>query len=92
MPLFKQMQQEVDRLNLLMKKNLTGVRAIRAFNRQDYETEKFGQANQEGMQAVKANYAVAFCTVDAVDDESDDGDYSVVRGRRSATANRQWAV
>ena len=61
MPLFKQMQQKVDRLNLLMKEKLTGVRAIRAFNRQDYETEKFGQANQEGMQAaVKANYAVAF--------------------------------
>jgi len=61
MPLFKLMQQKVDRLNLLMKEKLTGVRTIRAFNRQDYETEKFGQANQEGMQAaVKANYAVAF--------------------------------
>ncbi len=61
MPLFKMMQQKVDRLNLLMKEKLTGVRTIRAFNRQDYETEKFGQANQEGMQAaVKANYAVAF--------------------------------
>lgn len=61
MPLFKMMQQKVDRLNLLMKEKLTGVRAIRAFNRQDYETEKFGRANQEGMQAaVKANYAVAF--------------------------------
>ncbi len=61
MPLFKVMQQKVDRLNLLMKEKLTGVRAIRAFNRQDYETEKFGQANQEGMNAaVKANYAVAF--------------------------------
>lgn len=61
MPLFKIMQQKVDRLNLLMKEKLTGVRTIRAFNRQDYETEKFGQANQEGMTAsVKAAYAVAF--------------------------------
>jgi len=61
MPLFKIMQQKVDRLNLLMKEKLTGVRTIRAFNRQDYETEKFGQANQEGMDtALKANYAVAF--------------------------------
>ncbi|HEY5557025.1 ABC transporter ATP-binding protein [Acetobacterium sp.] len=61
MPLFKTMQRKVDRLNLLIKEKLTGVRTIRAFNRQDYETEKFGQANQEGMDtALKANYAVAF--------------------------------
>lgn len=61
MPLFKTMQEKVDRLNLLIKEKLTGVRSIRAFNRQDYETEKFGKANQEGMDAaLKANYAVAF--------------------------------
>ncbi|MBC3887223.1 ATP-binding cassette domain-containing protein [Acetobacterium paludosum] len=61
MPLFKTMQEKVDRLNLLIKEKLTGVRAIRAFNRQEYETEKFSQANQEGMDtALKANYAVAF--------------------------------
>lgn len=61
MPLFKNMQQKVDRLNLLMKEKLTGVRAIRAFNRQDYETEKFEEANHEGFEtALKANYAVAF--------------------------------
>ncbi|MGV8906868.1 MAG: ABC transporter ATP-binding protein [Acetobacterium sp.] len=61
MPLFKDMQLKVDRLNLLIKEKLTGVRTVRAFNRQDYEAEKFGQANQEGMDtALKANYAVAF--------------------------------
>jgi len=61
MPLFKTMQEKVDRLNLLIKEKLTGVRSIRAFNRQDYETEKFSRANQEGMDtALKANYAVAF--------------------------------
>ncbi|MGE4508707.1 MAG: ABC transporter ATP-binding protein [Eubacteriaceae bacterium] len=60
MPLFQEMQKRVDRINLLMKEKLTGVRAIRAFNRQAYETEKFGKANQEGMDsAVKASYAVA---------------------------------
>lgn len=61
MPLFKTMQEKVDRLNLLIKEKLTGVRSIRAFNRQQYETEKFAKANQEGMDtALKANYAVAF--------------------------------
>ncbi|WKY43642.1 ABC transporter ATP-binding protein [Eubacteriaceae bacterium ES2] len=63
MPLFQEMQKRVDRINLLMKEKLTGVRAIRAFNRQAYETEKFGTANQEGMDAaVKASYAVSFFT------------------------------
>lgn len=61
MTLFKTMQQKVDHLNLLMKEKLTGVRAIRAFNRQDYETEKFEETNQQGMDtALKASYAVAF--------------------------------
>ncbi|MDK2905708.1 MAG: ATP-binding cassette, subfamily bacterial [Eubacteriaceae bacterium] len=61
MPLFQEMQKKVDRINLLMKEKLTGVRAIRAFNRQAYETDKFETANQEGMDAaVKASYAVAF--------------------------------
>lgn len=61
MPLFEAMQQRVDRLNLLIKEKLTGVRAIRAFNRQNYETEKFTATNQESMDtALKANYAVAF--------------------------------
>ena len=61
MPLFKIRQAKVDHLNLLIKEKLTGVRSIRAFKRQQYETEKFSEANEASMRAaIKANYAVSF--------------------------------
>jgi ATP-binding cassette subfamily B protein len=47
MPLFKVMQKKVDNLNRVLRENLTGVRVIRAFNRTDYENEKFDSANKD---------------------------------------------
>jgi len=37
----------VDRLNLVTREILTGLRVIRAFNKQGYEEKKFDQANQD---------------------------------------------
>lgn len=63
LPLFARKQEKLDRLNLLIKEKLTGVRAIRAFKRQGYETAKFSAANEDSMNtALTANYAVAFFT------------------------------
>lgn len=63
LPLFARRQEKLDRLNLLIKEKLTGVRAIRAFKRQEYENAKFSTANEDSMNtALKANYAVAFFT------------------------------
>ena len=47
MPKFKIFQQLIDRLTLLTRENLTGLRVIRAFNNQALEREKFTQANTE---------------------------------------------
>ena len=59
-PLFAKMQKYVDRLNLVMRENLTGVRVIRAFNRQGYEEERFGGANRDLMElAVRINRIMA---------------------------------
>lgn len=46
LPLFTKMQKNVDALNLVLRENLTGIRVIRAFNRQEYEKERFGNANK----------------------------------------------
>ncbi|ATH91945.1 ABC transporter ATP-binding protein [Bacillus glycinifermentans] len=46
-PLFGVLQKKTDRLNLVLREGLTGVRVIRAFNRADHEKEKFRKANQE---------------------------------------------
>lgn len=49
MPLFRTMQKKIDRLNLVAREGLTGVRVIRAFNRQKYERERFDEASVDLM-------------------------------------------
>ena len=46
-PAFTIMQKRIDKLNLTMRESLTGIRVIRAFNRTDYEKQRFKQANRE---------------------------------------------
>ncbi len=47
LPRFKQVQKLVDRLNLVTREFLTGLRVIRAFNREDHEEKKFDEANMD---------------------------------------------
>jgi ATP-binding cassette subfamily B protein len=47
LPKFKKMQSLIDRLNLVMRENLSGMMVIRAFNRQSFEEERFDRANQD---------------------------------------------
>jgi ATP-binding cassette subfamily B protein len=44
-PLFKLAQKKVDKINLILREKLTGVRVIRAFNTVGRETERFEKAN-----------------------------------------------
>ncbi len=46
-PKFKVIQRLIDRLNLILRENLTGMMVVRAFNRQQYEAERFDRANVE---------------------------------------------
>jgi len=46
-PLFKGLQEKLDRLNLVVREQLMGVRVIRAFNREDDERARFAQANRD---------------------------------------------
>lgn len=45
-PFFMQVQKKLDRLNTVMQENIAGVRVVKAFVRQDYEKERFEQANE----------------------------------------------
>lgn len=47
MPKFQLLQKLVDKINLLTRQNLTGIRVIRAFNTQDVESKKFDSVNNE---------------------------------------------
>ncbi|MDD2523149.1 MAG: ABC transporter ATP-binding protein [Anaerolineaceae bacterium] len=44
-PKFKIIQQLIDRLNLVMRENLSGILVVRAFNKQSYEEKRFDNAN-----------------------------------------------
>jgi ATP-binding cassette subfamily B protein len=47
MPLFRAMQKKIDRINQLMRENLSGIRVIRAFVRTEHEQERFDVANAD---------------------------------------------
>ena len=47
LPKFKKMQTLTDRLNLVTRENLTGIRVVRANNAQDYQEAKFDDVNSE---------------------------------------------
>ncbi|WP_238905411.1 ABC transporter ATP-binding protein [Clostridium sp. YIM B02506] len=60
MPLFKSMQTKVDKLNLVVREGLTGIRVIRAFNRTDFEKDRFKVANKDLTDtAIKVNKLLA---------------------------------
>ncbi len=46
-PFFIRVQRALDRVNGVMREYLSGVRVVKAFNRFDYEVEKFRAANDE---------------------------------------------
>lgn len=46
-PFFSRVQKALDRVNSVMREYLSGVRVVKAFNRFNYETERFGRVNEE---------------------------------------------
>lgn len=49
-PLFRLMQERVDSLNGIMREQITGIRVVRAFVREQHEIERFGAANEANRQ------------------------------------------
>ncbi|MGH2507069.1 MAG: ABC transporter ATP-binding protein, partial [Ktedonobacteraceae bacterium] len=46
-PLWQRVQNETGALGTIMQENLSGMRVVKAFAREDFETEKFGVKNRE---------------------------------------------
>ncbi len=46
-PLFRMMQERIDRVNRVLREQLTGIRVVRAFVREDVETDRFTVANDQ---------------------------------------------
>ena len=47
LPRFKIVQKLIDKINGVTRENLTGIRVIRAFNAEKYQTNKFGKVNDD---------------------------------------------
>ena len=46
-PKFKMIQSLTDRLNLVTRENLSGIRVVHAYNAEDYQNKKFDKANKD---------------------------------------------
>jgi len=61
MPLFRVVQKKVDRINLILREKLTGIRVIKAFNTDEYEYERFETANNDLTDTyIRVNRVLAF--------------------------------
>ena len=47
MPRYRKVQKLIDKLNLVTRENLSGLKVIRAYNAESYERKKFEQANDD---------------------------------------------
>ena len=48
LPKFNVLQKQTDRLNLITRENLTGIRVVRAYNGEKIQEEKFKKAIDDG--------------------------------------------
>lgn len=46
-PLFRQLQVRLDTVNRVLREQITGIRVVRAFVREDFEQSRFDEANRE---------------------------------------------
>lgn len=59
-PLFSLVQKKLDKVNSVMRENLTGIRVVKSFVRDKFEKQRFNDANQDFMEiTVKASRVVA---------------------------------
>ena len=61
LPRFRKIQVKIDRVNLVLREKLTGIRVIRAFNQTNYERQRFDEANRDLTDNyIKINRIMAF--------------------------------
>jgi ATP-binding cassette subfamily B protein len=60
-PLFRKIQGKIDRINLVLREKLVGIRVIRAFNKVEHEAKRFEEANVDLTDNyIKVNKIMAF--------------------------------
>ena len=60
-PIFRSLQKKTDVLNRIFREGLTGVRVVRAFKKDQYEIDRFDEANEDFMEtSIKGQTVAAF--------------------------------
>ncbi|GGD00788.1 ABC transporter ATP-binding protein [Enterococcus wangshanyuanii] len=60
-PLFDKMQRKIDRLNLIFKEGLTGIKVIHAFNKEEVEYQRYQKENESYTKlAIRSNTIFSF--------------------------------
>ncbi|MCD8120135.1 MAG: ABC transporter ATP-binding protein/permease [Lachnospiraceae bacterium] len=62
-PLFQKMQTKLDNLNTKIQENLTNVRVVKSFVREDYETDKFKESNKDLKDSTMAAMKIMIATM-----------------------------
>ncbi|MCR5238357.1 MAG: ABC transporter ATP-binding protein/permease [Lachnospiraceae bacterium] len=57
-PIFRANQIKIDRVNGVMREALTGMRVIRAFNREEYETDRFAAVSNDYTDNAKKGFRI----------------------------------
>ncbi len=57
-PVFRENQIKVDHVNRIMREALTGMRVIRAFNREEYETDRFAGVSDDFTNNAKKGFKI----------------------------------
>ena len=55
-PLFRVVQEKIDRANTVIRENLVGARVVKSFVREDFERERFEKVNSDLMQTFIKSY------------------------------------
>ncbi|WP_415962698.1 ABC transporter ATP-binding protein [Collinsella tanakaei] len=59
-PIFTRLQRFIDRMNVVLRENITGVRVIRAFNKEEHENERLDDVfSRYAKAAIKVNWLFA---------------------------------
>jgi len=62
-PLFRTMQKKLDMLNTVTQENITNIRVVKSFVREDFEAEKFAKANTDLKEATLRAVKVVIFTM-----------------------------
>lgn len=58
-PMYEKLQKAIDRVNLIVQENLTAIRVVKSYVREDFEQRKFAEVNEDLMKVSQRTFQFA---------------------------------